>query len=35
VTYATAYETLLPQLNPQANSEKPQIPTNAPWQNQY
>jgi uncharacterized membrane protein len=35
VTYATAYETLLPQLNPQANSEKPQMPTNAPWQNQY
>lgn len=35
VTYATAYETLLPQLNPQANSETPQMSTNVPWQNQY
>ena len=35
VTYATAYETLLQQLNPQANSETPQTSTNVPWQNQY
>ena len=35
VTYAIAYETLLPKNQPQETPAKSPIPANVPWQNQY